>query len=78
MSVFRGKSGIIEHIDGGLVAGALYNMKNGIRGVIVGGALGSILGAFFGTISYIVLILTGKTMEDVRFYTTEWRDNRTK
>ncbi|XP_043461453.1 RPII140-upstream gene protein [Leptopilina heterotoma] len=76
VAVVRGKSGIIEHTDGGLVAGALYNMKNGFRGVIVGGGLGAVLGTIFGTLAFVILTLSGKTMEDVKFYTVQWRDHR--
>lgn len=76
VAVVRGKSGIIEHTDGGLVAGAVYNMKNGIRGVIVGGGLGAVLGTICGTVCFIILTLSGKTMEDIKFYAVDWRNTR--
>ncbi|XP_033221563.1 RPII140-upstream gene protein [Belonocnema kinseyi] len=76
VSVFRGKSGVIEHVDGGFMAGAVYNMKNGVRGAIVGGGLGGVLGAFFGSIFYGFLLLTGQTVEEVRFWTYEWNKHR--
>lgn len=76
VAIIREKSGILEHTDGGFVAGAIYNIKNGIRGVIVGGGLGGVLGTIFGTITYVILLISGKTMEDIRLYTREWKTER--
>lgn len=63
-------------MDGGLAAGAIYNMKNGVRGAIVGGGLGGVLGAIFGSMFYGFLLITGQTVEEVRFWTYEWNRHR--
>lgn len=42
ISVYRGKSSILEYLVGGGVTGALYKFSMGPRGMLVGGALGNI------------------------------------
>lgn len=40
ISVYRGKTGIVEYVAAGVVSGSLYKLNMGPRGWIVGGGLG--------------------------------------
>lgn len=76
MSVYRGESSIYEYLTAGTVTGSLYKMNMGLRGMAVGGLLGGGLGAVAGTLSLIVLRLSGKSMEEVRYWQYQWKANR--
>lgn len=76
MAVYRGKSSIYEYLTAGTVTGSLYKMNMGLRGMAVGGLLGGGLGAVAGIVSLIVLNLSGRSMEEVRYWQYQWKTNR--
>ncbi|XP_067003810.2 RPII140-upstream gene protein [Anabrus simplex] len=78
ISVYRGKSSMVEYIVAGAVTGSCYKMNMGARGMLVGGLLGSLLGTFAGGVSLALLKATGMTMEEVRFWQYRWKDSRLK
>lgn len=76
MSVYRGKSSIYEYLTAGTVTGSLYKINMGLRGMAVGGLLGGGLGAVAGALSLVVLKLSGRSMEEVRYWQYQWKSNR--
>lgn len=42
ISVYRGKTGIVEYVTAGMVSGVLYKLNMGPRGWLVGGGVGKI------------------------------------
>ncbi|KDR16313.1 RPII140-upstream gene protein [Zootermopsis nevadensis] len=78
VSVYRGHSSIVEYIAAGGVTGALYKCNMGLRGMAVGGGLGSVLGGICGLVSLSVLKMTGLTMEEIRYWQYQWKEDRYK
>lgn len=76
ISVYRGKSSIVEYLVGGGVTGALYKFSMGPRGMLVGGALGTCLGAVAGGLSLGLLKLAGISMEEVRYWQYKFHEER--
>lgn len=76
MSVYRGKSSIYEYLAAGTVTGSLYKLNMGLRGMAVGGLLGGSLGAVAGAVSLLVLKVSGRSMEEVRYWQYQWKTNR--
>ncbi|KAJ8870591.1 hypothetical protein PR048_029614 [Dryococelus australis] len=76
LSVYRGKSSILEYTVAGGISGALYKINLGPRGMLVGGVLGSLLGLVAGGSSLLLLDLTGTSMENVRFWHYKWKELR--
>ncbi|XP_063922274.1 RPII140-upstream gene protein isoform X1 [Zophobas morio] len=76
ISVYRGKTGILDYVAAGLVSGSLYKLNSGPRGMIVGGGLGSVLGLMAGSVTLGILSLTGMTMEEARYWQYYWRQER--
>lgn len=68
MSVYRGKSGIIEHVIGGGVAGLSYKFLQGPRASLVGGFVGGVLGLITGCLSLVLMRSTGMTIEEIRHW----------
>lgn len=48
----------------------------GLRGMVAGGLVGGVLGTMAGTVTYGILVLTGKTMEELRQYQYQWSSGR--
>lgn len=78
ISVYRGKSGVLEHTIAGFVAGASYKFKLGPAAMLVGGGLGMALGTFAGFMQYSFLTATGRTMEEVRYWNYNWVSKRSE
>jgi len=76
ISVYRGKSSIYEYVAAGAVAGSMYKINTGLRGMTVGGLLGCGLGGVAGAISLMVLKFTGTSMEEVRYWQYNWKKDR--
>lgn len=76
ISVYRGKSGILEYIGAGLLSGTLYKFNAGPRGWVVGGGLGAVLGFVGGLTTLGMCKLTGVSMEEVRYWQYHWRKQR--
>jgi len=76
ISVYRGKSSIYEYVAAGAVAGAMYKVNTGLRGMTVGGLLGIGLGGVAGAISLVVLKFSGTSMEEVRYWQYNWKKDR--
>lgn len=67
---------MIEHITAGAATGAGYKMNMGLRGMTAGALVGGVLGTIAGSITWGILKLTGKTMEEIRMYNYQWRTSR--
>lgn len=76
IAVYRGKSSIFEYIAAGAVAGSMYKINTGLRGMTVGGLLGCGLGGVAGIISLVVLKASGMSMEEVRYWQYNWKRDR--
>ncbi|XP_069703295.1 RPII140-upstream gene protein isoform X2 [Periplaneta americana] len=78
IAVYRGHSSIVEYVAAGGLTGALYKCNMGLRGMAVGGGLGSVLGGIAGIASLSILKLSGLSMEEVRFWQHQWKQERDK
>lgn len=76
ISVYRGKSSVIEYFSAGALAGSLYKFNTGLRGMAVGGILGCGLGGLAGIFSLVVLKASGTSMEEVRYWQYNWKQER--
>lgn len=78
ISVYRGKSSMLEYVTAGAVTGGLYKINLGLRGMLVGSGLGSVLGGMAGGITLLILNTSGMTMEEVRYWQYKWKEERNK
>nr|CAD7396951.1 unnamed protein product [Timema cristinae] len=78
ISVYRGKSSILEYLAAGCITGSCFKMNMGVKGMVVGGLLGSALGGLAGGISLAIFSITGTSMEDVRYWQYKWKQERVK
>lgn len=78
ISVYRGKSSLLEYVTAGAVTGGIYKVNLGLRGIIVGNGLGATLGGIAGGLSLLILRSSGMTMEEVRYWQYKWKDERSK
>ncbi|XP_023288637.1 RPII140-upstream gene protein [Orussus abietinus] len=78
ISVYRGKSSVIEYTAAGSVTGGLFRFHLGLRAIFVGTALGAIFGTIAGCGTLLTLWMTGTTVEEIRFWHYGWRENRNK
>lgn len=76
ISVYRGRSSLVEYVSAGAVAGSLYKVNMGLRGMAVGGLLGGGIGGVAGCASLLLLHVSGTSMEEVRYWQYRWRENR--
>ncbi|XP_042864880.1 RPII140-upstream gene protein-like [Penaeus japonicus] len=74
ISVYRGKSSVIEYAAAGGITGALYKFKQGPRATIAGCIIGSALGSLAGSVSLGIMYLTGTSMEEVRYWQHKWKE----
>nr|CAD7586282.1 unnamed protein product [Timema genevievae] len=78
ISVYRGKSSILEYLAAGCITGSCFKMNMGVKGMVVGGLLGSALGGLAGGFSLAIFKITGTSMEDVRYWQYRWKQERVK
>nr|CAD7200377.1 unnamed protein product [Timema douglasi] len=78
ISVYRGKSSILEYLAAGCITGSCFKMNMGVKGMVVGGLLGSALGGLAGGLSLAILNITGTSMDDVRYWQYKWKQERVK
>lgn len=76
ISVYRAKSSVYEYTAAGTVAGAMYKINTGLRGMTVGGLLGGTLGSLAGLVSLLILKFSGTSMEEVRYWQYNWKRER--
>jgi hypothetical protein len=76
ISVYRGKTGIVEYVAAGVVSGSLYKLNMGPRGWIVGGGLGAVLGFTAGCVTLGLMKLTGMSMDEVYYWQQHWEQER--
>ncbi|CAH1400841.1 unnamed protein product [Nezara viridula] len=76
LHAYRGEPSIFNYIIGGLVSGAIYRINYGLRGVIVGGTVGSMIGLAGGCLTLNLLRLTGHTFDDIYQIQEEQLRNR--
>ncbi len=48
----------------------------GLRGMVAGGLVGGVFGTVAGGVSLLILKMTGKSMEEVRYWQYKWRIER--
>ncbi|XP_012536165.1 RPII140-upstream gene protein [Monomorium pharaonis] len=80
-TAYRGKLAIENYILGGSVTGLLFKINLGFRAALVGTGLGGILGGVCGSMSILMLYLSGITIDEVLNAQQEWiksRDNKTR
>ena len=75
-SSYRGKIALENYILGGSIAGLLFKMNLGLRGALVGTGLGGILGGVCGSVSLIILKLSGITIDEVLEAQQNWINAR--
>lgn len=51
-------------------------MNIGVRGLAVGGLVGSVFGSVAGCCSLLILRMSGKSMEEVRYWQYKWKQDR--
>jgi len=73
ISVYRGKSSLLEYVAAGGISGFIYKFKQGPKAWVIGGGLGSVLGVFCGSLSLGLMWLTGTSMEEVRSIQYQWK-----
>ena len=56
------------------MGGATYKMPMGAKGMISGGLAGCVLGTIAGCISVPIMILTGTTTEELRYWRKGWKE----
>ncbi|CAL4160240.1 unnamed protein product, partial [Meganyctiphanes norvegica] len=78
ISVYKGKSSLLEYVIAGGLSGFLYKFKQGPKAWVVGGGLGSVLGAFCGSLSLGLMWLTGTSMEELRYLQYQWKVEQQK
>jgi len=78
ISVYRGKTSMYEYMVGGAVTGVLYKANMGVRGIVVGGGLGLILGTVSGAATVFLLRITGKSMEELRYWQNNIQTSRSR
>ncbi|KAK3874444.1 hypothetical protein Pcinc_020608 [Petrolisthes cinctipes] len=76
ISVYRGKSSILEYLIAGSATGSLFKIKQGPRAMIAGGIVGGGLGAIAGSASLGIMYLTGTSMEDLRYWQYQWKEEQ--
>ncbi|XP_018049206.1 PREDICTED: RPII140-upstream gene protein, partial [Atta colombica] len=75
-SSYRGKIALENYMLGGSIAGLLFKMNLGLRGALVGTGLGGILGGMCGSVSLIILKLSGITINEVLEAQQNWINAR--
>ncbi|XP_064081084.1 RPII140-upstream gene protein-like [Macrobrachium nipponense] len=75
ISVYRGKSSILEYITAGTLTGMVYKFKSGPKAMIAGGAVGGFLGTIAGSISLALMYVTGTSMEEIRYWQYKWKED---
>ncbi|BES92386.1 Tim17/Tim22/Tim23/Pmp24 family [Nesidiocoris tenuis] len=66
LATYRGDDSIFDFIAAGFLSGSLYRIKYGLRGVIVGGSLGLMIGLFAGSVTLAVLRLSDTKLDQIR------------
>ncbi|XP_014292024.1 RPII140-upstream gene protein isoform X2 [Halyomorpha halys] len=78
LHVYRDESSILNYIIGGLVSGMIYRINYGLRGLVVGGTLGSMVGLAGGCLTLNILRVTGHTYDDIYQIQEEQLRNRNR
>jgi len=76
MSAYDGENKILHFVGSGLIAGGVYRMNMGLRGMIAGGTLGSLIGLLAGSVTLLILRLSGSTLDDVQKWQTDMAERR--
>ncbi|XP_015116154.1 RPII140-upstream gene protein [Diachasma alloeum] len=74
--VFRGEPGVIEYVGAGAITGGLFKLNLGPKGMFAGSLAGGFLGLLGGSVSMILLYLTGYTIDDIEKTQYEMHANR--
>ncbi len=56
------------------MGGATYKIPMGVKGMVSGGLAGCVLGTIAGCISVPLMILTGTTTEELRYWRRGWKE----
>ncbi|XP_049788724.1 RPII140-upstream gene protein [Schistocerca nitens] len=73
---YRGESRLVDYVAAGGITGACYRLHLGVRGFLVGGLLGCVLGVMAGGSSMLLLTAAGTSVEEVRFWQYKWKTSR--
>ncbi|XP_076300100.1 RPII140-upstream gene protein [Lasioglossum baleicum] len=63
--VYRGKFELFNSTIAGAVAGSMFKMNMGLKGMIAGTVAGSMLGTVYGSITKLILYIAGVEMSDL-------------
>ncbi|XP_032686104.1 RPII140-upstream gene protein [Odontomachus brunneus] len=75
-TAYRGKIAVENYIFGGFVTGLLYKMNLGLRGSLVGAGFGSVLGGVCGSVTTLLLYLSGITIDEILQTQHNWITSR--
>ncbi|XP_046743252.1 RPII140-upstream gene protein [Diprion similis] len=78
VAVYRGKSSLLEYVTAGTITGGMYKTMLGPRAMLVGGAVGGVFGGVTGALTLALLKLSGTTMEEMRYWQYNWKENKEK
>lgn len=76
IATYRGNTSVMDYVASGMIAGSVYRVQLGPRGIIVGGVVGSILGLFAGSLSQFLLSFYDSSYEEVVVWQNKIRDIR--
>ncbi|XP_017876020.1 RPII140-upstream gene protein [Ceratina calcarata] len=62
---YRGTFDVLNGTLSGAITGAIYKINMGLKGSIAGCVVGSMLGCLYGTVTSIILYVTGVDMQDL-------------
>ncbi|EFN88528.1 RPII140-upstream gene protein [Harpegnathos saltator] len=71
-TAYRAKIGVENYVFAGAVTGSLNRLNLGPRALLVGAGLGSTLGAVYGTVTVLLLYLTGTTIDEIMQVQQDW------
>ncbi|XP_071549883.1 uncharacterized protein 140up isoform X2 [Panulirus ornatus] len=76
VSVYRGKSALLEYVTAGSTTGLLYKFKQGPRAMVAGGIIGGALGTIAGLSNLAIIYLTGISMDEARYWQYRWKEEQ--
>lgn len=62
---YRGRFDVLNATASGAITGAIFKLNMGLRGSFAGAVVGTAIGAIYGTVTSILLLITGVDMKDL-------------
>ncbi|KAL0130609.1 hypothetical protein PUN28_002326 [Cardiocondyla obscurior] len=75
-TAYRGKLAVENYLLSGSITGLLFKINMGLRGALVGTGLGFVLGGLCGTVSVLILKLSGISIDEVLTAQHQWVESR--